>query len=122
MTANLPAEILPRAGLAALLVTASLFSLSACQLERFRHEKYNCQSSYLDISEIIIRYAETGRSAKISSSSSDREGIITQISDSSVTISADDLILHIDRKSGSLRAKVNNRYVRTSCSVSVFTL
>jgi len=121
MTANQPAEIWRRNCVAAML-TLCLTAMSGCQLERFRHEKYSCQSSYLDISEIIIRHAQKGRSVKIFGSEAEREGVITQISDRGVMIAADGLILDIDRETGSLKAKVNNRYVRVSCKVSVFTL
>ena len=42
-----------------------LTSLSGCQLERFRHEKYSCQNSNLDIAEIVIRNAKKGKEVKI---------------------------------------------------------
>ncbi len=78
-----------------------LTSLSGCQLERFRHEKYSCQNSNLDIAEIVIRNAKKGKEVKIF---------------------GDDGTLKLNRKTGALSIPRRNRYTRTSCKLSVFTL
>ena len=63
-----------------LLGAVILTSLSACQLERFRHEKYSCQNSQLNIAEIIIRNAKKGKEVKIFGYDGERTGIIEEIS------------------------------------------
>ncbi len=99
-----------------------LASLSACQLERFRHEKYSCQGSRLGIDEIIIRQAKKGKEVKIISAGTQTTGLIDFISDDQIHISTDATNFEIDRKTGSLTAKINNRYLRVACKASVFTL
>ena len=57
-----------------------LVSLSGCMLERFRHEKYTCQNSNLNIAEIVIRSAKKGKEVKIFGYDGDRVGTIEKIS------------------------------------------
>ena len=99
-----------------------LISLSGCILERFRHEKYTCQNSNLNIAEIIIRNAKKGKQVKIVGYDGDRAGIIEEISSQLAVIRTPEGTLKLDRKSGSLSVQVHNRYTRTNCKLSVFTL
>ena len=105
-----------------LLGVIILTSLSACQLERFRHEKYSCQNSQLNIAEIIIRSAKKGKEVKIFGYDGERTGIIEEISSQIALIRTNDGTLKLNRKTGALTVQVQNRYSRTSCKVSVFTL
>ena len=99
-----------------------LTSLSGCQLERFRHEKYSCQNSNLDIAEIIIRNAKKGKEVKIFGYDGERTGIIENISSQLAIIRTEDGTLRLNRKTGALSIQRKNRYTRTSCKLSVFTL
>lgn len=99
-----------------------LTSLSGCQLERFRHEKYSCQNSNLDIAEIVIRNAKKGKEVKIFGYDGERTGVIESISSQLAIIRTDDGTLKLDRKTGALSIQRRNRYTRTSCKLSVFTL
>ena len=99
-----------------------LTSLSGCQLERFRHEKYSCQNSNLDIAEIVIRSAKKGKEVKIFGYDSERTGVIESISSQLAIISTEDGTLKLNRKTGALSIQRRNRYTRTSCKLSVFTL
>ena len=99
-----------------------LTSLSGCQLERFRHEKYSCQNSNLDIAEIVIRNAKKGKEVKISGYGGERTGIIENISSQLAIIRTEDGTLKLNRKTGALSIQRRNRYTRTSCKLSVFTL
>jgi hypothetical protein len=99
-----------------------LTSLSGCQLERFRHEKYSCQNSNLDIAEIIIRNAKKGKEVKIFGYDGERTGIIENISSQLAIIRTEDGTLRLNRKTGALSIKRRNRYTRTNCKLSVFTL
>ena len=99
-----------------------LTSLSGCQLERFRHEKYSCQNSNLDISEIVIRDAKKGKEVKIFGYDGERTGIIKNISSQIAIIQTEDGSLKLNRKTGALSIQRKNRYTRISCKLSVFTL
>lgn len=99
-----------------------LTSLSGCQLERFRHEKYSCQNSNLDIAEIVIRNAKKGKEVKIFGYNGERTGVIESISSQLAIIRTDDGTLKLNRKTGALSIQRHNRYTRTSCKLSVFTL
>ncbi|MGB0710796.1 MAG: hypothetical protein ACPGQH_09695, partial [Candidatus Puniceispirillaceae bacterium] len=99
-----------------------LTSLSACQLERFRHEKYSCQNSQLNIAEIIIRSAKKGKEVKIFGYDGERTGIIEEISSQIALIRTSDGTLKLNRKTGALSVQLQNRYSRANCKVSVFTL
>ena len=99
-----------------------LVSLSGCMLERFRHEKYTCQNSNFNIAEIVIRSAKKGKEVKIFGYDGDRVGTIEEISSQLVVIRTPEGTLKLNRKTGSLSVQVRNRYTRTNCKLSVFTL
>ena len=99
-----------------------LTSLSGCQLERFRHEKYSCQNSNLDIAEIVIRNAKKGKEVKIFGYDGDRTGIIEKISSQIAVIRTEDGTLKLNRKTGALSIQRRNLYTRTSCKLTIFTL
>ncbi|MGB2464923.1 MAG: hypothetical protein ACPICC_08405 [Candidatus Puniceispirillaceae bacterium] len=99
-----------------------LTSITGCQLERFRHEKYSCQNSNLDISEIVIRNAKKGKEVKIFGYDGERTGIIENISSQIAIIQTEDGSLKLNRKTGALSIQRKNRYTRISCKLSVFTL
>ena len=108
--------------LSGLLGAIILTSLSACQLERFRHEKYSCQNSQLNIVEIIIRSAKKGKEVKIFGYDGERTGFIEEISSQIALIRTSDGTLKLNRKTGALSVQLQNRYSRANCKVSVFTL
>ena len=108
--------------LSGLLGAVLLTCLSACQLERFRHEKYSCQNSQLNIAEIIIRSAKKGKEVKIFGYDGERTGIIEEISSQIALIRTNDGTLKLNRKTGALSVQLQNRYSRANCKVSVFTL
>ena len=108
--------------LLAVMAWIVLTSLSGCQLERFRHEKYSCQNSNLDIAEIVIRNAKKGKEVKIFGYDGERTGIIENISSQLAIIRTEDGTLKLNRKTGALSIQRRNRYTRTSCKLSVFTL
>ena len=107
-------------GLLALVFTTTL--LSGCKLERFRHEKYVCQNSSLNIAEIVVRNASKGSTVKIFGYDGERTGIIESISSQLIFIKTENGQLKLDRKTGALSVQVRNRYTRTQCEPSVFTL
>ena len=106
------------AGFAALAI-----GLSGClDFERFRHEKYVCNSYDLDIEEIIIRRAKAGKTVVIAGFERDREGLIAGISETDAVIKVDGLKIMIDRKVGSVSALRGKRYYKLSCKQTIFTI
>jgi len=103
--------------------TALAISLSSClDFERFRHEKYVCNSYELDIEEIIIRRAKPGKTVMITGFKRDRKGLIAGISETDAVIKVDGLKLMIDREAGFVSALRGKRYYKLSCKQTIFTI
>ena len=104
-----------------LILNLLFFSFTSClNLERFRHEKYSCNSS--NFSEIIIRYAKKGKMAKINSNGNIREAEIKFISKEELIIQDDKSNIQINRKSGNITVTSKGIYRSMKCNVSVFKL
>ena len=96
--------------------------LRQLQFKRFRHEKYTCNNSRLDLYDIIIRHAKEGSEVKIMGSQSTKIGFISSVSDTYVNVKGDGLNLQINRKMAKIIAQRKNKYIVLQCSPSVFTL
>ena len=104
------------------LLTICGVGLMACPTERFRHEKYECNSSAFGIAEIILNDTGVGDMAKIISYGHEKEVKILSSSKSSITTKMDDTRIEIERDTGTVRVKRGNRYAVLACSKSVFTM
>ena len=104
-----------------LLVVFSV-GLSACPTERFRHEKYECNSGAFGISEIIFNDTGVGDMAKIIGYDSEKNVEILSSSKSAITTQMEDVKLRIDRDTGTVRVKRGKHYAVIACSKSVFTM
>ena len=104
-----------------LLVTCGV-GLTACPTERFRHEKYTCNSGTFGIAEIIINDTGVGDMAKIIGYGYEKEVKILSSSKSVITTKMDDTNIKIDRDTGAVRVKRGKHYAVFSCSKSVFTM
>lgn len=107
---------------AVLLLGLGLSLFGGCNLERFRHEKYSCNSQRLDIYDIIVRHAKKGSPAKIIGSRGDQEATITSVNSKLMVIEGATIRLQIDRRTGRVRAQKKNKYYSMECKLSVFTL
>ena len=96
--------------------------LTACPTERFRHEKYECNSSGFGIAEIILNDTGVGDMAKIIGYGNEKEFKILASSKSSITVNMNDTSIEIERDTGTVRVKRGNRYAVLACSKSVFTM
>ena len=104
------------------LITICGVGLTACPTERFRHEKYECNSSAFGIVEIILNDTGVGDMAKIIGYGHEKEVKILSSSKSSITTKMDDTRIEIERNTGTVRVKSGNRYSVLVCSKSVFTM
>ena len=97
-------------------------SLTACPTERFRHERYECNSGAFGIAEIILNDTGVGNMAKIIGYGHEKEVKILSSSKSSITTKIDDTYIEIERDTGTVRVKRGNRYAVLACSKSVFKM
>ena len=104
------------------LLVIYVLGLTACPTERFRHEKYECNSGAFGISEIIFNDTSVGDMAKIIGYGHEKEVMILSSSKSSITTKMDDIQIEIERDTGTVRVKRGNRYAVLACSKSVFTM
>ena len=105
-----------------ILLATCCAALTACPTERFRHEKYECNSGAFGISEIILNDTNVGDMAKIIGYGHKKEVKILSSSKSSITTKIDDIHIEIERDTGTVRVKRGNRYTVLACSKSVFTM
>ena len=96
--------------------------LSACPTERFRHEKYECNSGAFGISEIIFNDTDVGDRAKVIGYGHEKDVEILSSSKSAITTRMDDISIKIDRNTGTVSVKRGSHYVVLACSKSVFTM
>ena len=105
-----------------ILLVMCIVGLTACPTERFRHEKYSCNSGAFGIAEIILNDTGVGDMAKIIGYGHEKEVMILSSSKSTIAIRMDDIQIEIERDTGTVRAKRGNRYAVLTCSKSVFTM
>ena len=96
--------------------------LCSCLPERFRHEKYDCSDSLQAINTIIINKAKPGNYAKIFSSTSETEAIITKIDEQTVWLAYENMQLKINRKTAAITMLQGTRYRKVGCKKTVFTM
>ena len=104
------------------LVIICSVGLAACPTERFRHEKYKCNSGAFGIAEIIVNDTGVGDMAKIIGYGYERKVKILTSNKSLITAKMDDIRVKIDRDTGKVQLKRDNQYVVLACSKSVFTM
>jgi uncharacterized protein with PhoU and TrkA domain len=105
-----------------ILLVMCIVGVTACPTERFRHEKYSCNSGAFGIAEIILNDTGVGDMAKIVGYGHENEVMILSSSKSSITTKMDDIQIKIERDTGTVRVKRGNRYAVLTCSKSVFTM
>ena len=96
--------------------------LTACPTERFRHEKYKCNSGAFNIAEIIVNDTSVGDTISIIGYDREKKGTILSSSKSIITTKMDDTGININRDTGTVRVKRGNHYAALACSKSVFTM
>ena len=107
---------------AALLLGFSLALLSGCNLERFRHEKYDCSSSLQKFNTIVINKATTGNYAKIVSPASEKKANIIQIDEQTAWLTHKNMRMKINRKTGTVTMIQGTNYIKLVCKKTVFKM
>ena len=96
--------------------------LSACPTERFRHEKYKCNSGALGIAEIIVNDTSVGDMVKIIGYGREQEAKILSSSKTFITAQMVDTSIKIERNTGKVQVQRGNHFGVLTCSKSVFTM
>ena len=109
-----------RQGLALLAVGVGL---AACDdLTRFEQERYECNLNRQGLLEVDMRSTRTGDEVTVTFSDETVAAVIMESNDSTFTLVKDNLIMRIDRDSGTIRMARGTRYVNIACTRTVFRM
>ena len=120
-TKRVKTQLLPfRQGLALLAVGVGL---AACDdLTRFEQERYECNLNRQGLLEVDMRSTRTGDEVTVTFSDETVAAVIMESNDSTFTLVKDNLIMRIDRDSGTIRMTRGTRYVNIGCTRTVFRM
>ena len=114
-------QLRPLRPMLALLVVG--FGLAACDdLLRFEQERYECSLNSQGLVEVDMRSTKTGDQVTVTFSDETVAAVILESSDSIFTLAKDNLIMRIDRESGTIRMTRGTRYINIACTRTVFRM
>ena len=97
--------------------------LAACDdLTRFKQERYECNLNMQGLVEVDMRSTSTGDQVTVTFSDETVAAVILESSDSTFTLAKDNLIMRIDRESGTIRMTRGTRYINIACTRTVFRM
>ena len=97
--------------------------LAACDdLTRFEQERYECSLNRQGLVEVDMRSTSTGDQVTVTFSDETVAAVILESSDSTFTLAKDNLIMRIDRESGTIRITRGTRYINIACTRTVFRM
>ena len=109
-----------RQGLALLAVGVGL---AACDdLTRFEQERYECNLNRQGLLEVDMRSTRTGDEVTVTFSDETVAAVIMESNDSIFTLAKENLIMRIDRETGTIRMTRGTRYVNIGCTRTVFRM
>ena len=107
----------------ALALLAVVVGLEACDdLTRFEQERYECSLNRQGLVEVDMRSTTTGDQVTVTFSDETVAAVILESSDSTFTLAKDNLIMRIDRESGTIRMTRGTRYINIACKRTVFRM
>ena len=99
------------------------FGLSACDdLTRFEQERYECNFNMQGLVEVDMRSTQTGDEVTVTFINETVAPVIVESSENNFTLVRDDLIMRIDRATGTIRMTRGTRYVNIACTRTVFRM
>ena len=107
------------------VMTVALAGLlvSGCDdFTRFKQERYECNRNRHGLVEIDIRQMKVGDEAAVSFTDGSEMMVLTESTDTAFTMTKGQLILRIDRTSGTVRLTRGTRYLNISCQKSEFRM
>lgn len=106
-----------------LAVLAVGVGLTACDdLTRFEQERYECNLNRQGLNEVDMRSTSTGDEVTVTFSDETVAATIMESSASTFTLAKDNLIMRIDRETGTIRMTRGSRYVNITCTRTVFRM
>ena len=106
-----------------LIILALGVGLAACDdLTRFEQERYECNLNRQGLLEVDMRSTRNGDEVTGTFSDETVAAVILESSDSTFTLAKDNLIMRIDRESGTIRMTRGTRYINIACTRTVFRM
>ena len=97
--------------------------VSACDdLTRFEQERYECNFNMQGLVEVDMRSTKTGDEVTVTFINETVAPVIVESSENHFTLVRDDLIMRIDRATGTIRMTRGSRYVNIACTRTVFRM
>ncbi len=101
---------------------ASLVVTGCEDLTRFKQERYECNRNRHGLVEIDLRDMKVGDEAAVSFTDGTEMMVLTESTDKAFTMTKGQLILRIDRTSGTVRLTRGTHYLNISCQKSEFRM
>ena len=101
---------------------ASLVVTGCEDLTRIKQERYECNRNRHGLVEIDLRDMKVGDEAAVSFTDGTEMMVLTESTDKAFTMTKGQLILRIDRTSGTVRLTRGTHYLNISCQKSEFRM
>ncbi len=97
--------------------------MSGCDdFSRFKQERYECSGNRHGLLEIDVRETKVGDEVAVSFTDDLKMMTISETSDKAFTLTKEQLILRIDRATGTVRLTRGSHYLNISCIKSEFRM
>ena len=97
--------------------------LAACDdLTRFEQERYECRFNNQGLVEVDMRSTNTGDEVTVTFINETVAAVIMESNDSIFTLAKENLIMRIDRETGTIRMTRGTRYTNIACARTVFRM
>ena len=97
--------------------------LAACDdLTRFEQERYECSFNNQGLVEVDMRSTNTGDEVTVTFINETVAAVIMESNDSIFTLAKENLIMRIDRETGTIRMTRGTRYTNIACARTVFRM
>jgi len=106
-----------------LAILASItIGLSGCLSERFRHERYICDSGISGISEVIINETKIGDDLKIMKNNREYFATIQKSNKNEIYAENKESKFQINRSNGLIKLLHGKDYLVINCNKTIFTM
>ena len=106
-----------------LIILALGVGLVACDdLTRFEQERYECSFNNQGLVEVDMRSTNTGDEVTVTFINETVAAVIMESNDRIFTLAKENLIMRIDRETGTIRMTRGTRYTNISCTRTVFRM
>ena len=108
---------------ARLAILLTVLVTAACDdFTRFKQERYECNQNQHGLIELDFRSMKVGDEVAASFTTGTVMAVITESTKRNFTLTKGDMILRIDRGTGTVRVTKGSRYLNISCEKSEFRM